>query len=295
MTAHDKVLLTGGTGFTGKYVLQRLLEAGYEVTVFCRNPAKAEAMKADCGEFAISQGALEDPQSLVAALRGQNILVNVASLGFGHAETIIDSAERAGIRRGVFFSTTAIFTTLPADSKAVRQAAEARIRQATFPWTILRPTMITGALGDRNMIRLIKWIDSHKLLPIFGPGTYRLQPVYVDDLAAAVVGVLQSPATANQDYNLSGGTAVNYNSLVALVGELLGRRPWVVHLPINLSLLAVRVARLIPGLPRLSAEQVLRLNEHKDFDHNKAMADFGYRPTPLAVFLARQIEAYHRG
>ena len=233
MNHEGKVLLTGATGFTGQYVLRHLLQAGYDVTIFCRNRSKAEAIKSNHSKFYVAEGSFEDPQSLVTALRGQDILVSVASLGFGHADTIVNIAEQAGIRRGIFFSTTAIFTTLPAESKSVRLAAELSIRKARFPWTILRPTMIAGAPGDRNMIRLIKWIDNHKLLPIFGPGTYRLQPVFVDDLAAAVVRVLQLPATQNMEYNLSGATAIDYNSLVALVGEKLGRKPWMIHLPIS--------------------------------------------------------------
>lgn len=295
MAETGKVLLTGGTGFTGGYVLRRLLEAGFAVTVFARDRARAEALRKTHGDFSIALGCFEEPASFVAALRGHDLLVNVASLGFGHADSIVDSAEKAGIRRGIFFSSTSLFTTLPAASKSVRLSAEDRIRRASFVWTILRPTMITGAIEDRNLIRLIRWVDRHKWLPIFGSGTYRLQPVYVDDLAMAVVKVLQSSATKNRAYNLSGGTVTDHNDLVALVAQLLRRRPWLVHLPVGLSLLAVRLSRLIPGLPKFSAEQVLRLNEHKDFDHTPAVADFGYAPTPLATFLASEIEAYRSG
>jgi uncharacterized protein YbjT (DUF2867 family) len=290
-----KILLTGGTGFTGGYVLRHLLKAGYSVTVFARNRAKAEALRRTHGEFAIAEGSFEDRTRFVAALRGHDTLVNVASLGFGHAEMIVGCAEKAGIQRGVFFSTTALFTTLPAATKVVRQAAEDCVRRAKFPCTILRPTMICGAPGDRNIIRLIQWIDRHRLLPVFGPGTYRLQPVYVDDLAAAVVGVLQSEGTANREYNLSGASVTDYNGLVGLVGKLLGRKVWPIHLPVGLSLLAVRLASLIPGLPKLSAEQVLRLNEHKEFAHAEAVTDFGYAPTPLTTILESEIEAYQRG
>lgn len=290
-----RILLTGGTGFTGGYVLRRLLAAGYAVTVFARNPDRAAALRREVGEFAIANGSFDEPASFAAALRGHEILVNVASLGFGHVESIASCAEEAAIRRAVFFSTTSLFTTLPTASKDVRQEAEERIRRARFPWTILRPTMIAGAPGDRNLIRLIAWIDRHRLLPIFGPGTYRLQPVFVDDLAVAVVRVLGTRSTENKAYNLSGATVIEYIGLVAMISRLLGRQPIPVHLPIGMSLLAVRAARLIPGLPKLSPEQVLRLNQHKHFDHAEAAADFGFAPTPLETFLAAEIAAYRNG
>jgi uncharacterized protein YbjT (DUF2867 family) len=293
--ASGSVLLTGATGFLGGHVLRRLVEADYVVTAFVRSRAKAEALRARIPGFAIAEGNLDDPRSLLAAAHGHDTLVNVASLGFGHASTIVDSAQAAGIRRAVFFSTTSIFTTLPAESKAVRLEAEAIVRRASVAWTILRPTMIAGAPGDRNLIRLIRWVDRHRFVPVFGPGTFRIQPVDVEDLADAVIRVLASPATCQQAYNLSGGTVIDYNGLVRLVGRLLDRRPWLVHLPVGASLLAVRMAARVPGLPKLGAEQVLRLNEHKDFDHSQAVKDFGYRPTALPVFLAREIAAYRHG
>ena len=82
-------------------------------------------------------------------------LVNLASLGFGHARGIVRAAVRAGLDRAVFVSTTAVTTTLPARSKAVRLAAEDEIRGSGLSWTILRPTMIYGAAGDRNLSRLL--------------------------------------------------------------------------------------------------------------------------------------------
>jgi uncharacterized protein YbjT (DUF2867 family) len=289
------VLLTGATGFTGGFVLRRLLDAGYRVTIFARDRARAAALQATHGVFAIAEGRFEDRGSFAAALQGHDILVNVASLGFGHAPTVLESAQEAGVRRAVFFSTTAIFTTLPAPAKATRLEAEDRIRQSTLDWTIIRPTMIAGTPADRNLIRLIRWVDRHKIVPVFGPGTYRLQPVYVDDLADAVVRVLASPITIGQAYDLSGGTVIDYNELVGLVARLLKRRPRLVHLPVLPSLWAVRMAARLPGIPRISAEQVLRLNEHKDFDHRPAARDFGYAPAPLPEYLEAEVAAYRRG
>jgi hypothetical protein len=105
---------------------------------------------------------------------------------------------------------------------------------------------------------------------------------------------LGSPATSNRAYNLSGGTVVDYNGLVGLVGRLLQRQPWLVHLPVGLSTLAVRLSALVRGAPRLSVEQVLRLNEHKDFDHAEAVRDFGFAPMALSTLLENEIAAYRR-
>ncbi|SIO55390.1 Nucleoside-diphosphate-sugar epimerase [Singulisphaera sp. GP187] len=287
------VLVTGATGFTGQYVVRRLVEAGHRVTAFVREGSRRTPLEGLAEGFVV--GNLDDSRSLGQALEGRDALVNVASLGFGHAQAIVDAVDRAGIGRAIYFSTTSLFTTLPAATKSVRQQAEDVVRGSTVPWTIVRPTMIYGDPGDRNLIKLIRWVDRWKVVPVFGPGTYRLQPVHADDLAQAVVAALGCEVAAGQAYNLSGGTALSYNELVDLIGELLGRRPRRVHLPVSVSLIAVDLARRIPLAPRFSREQVLRLNEDKTFSHEEAARDLGYRPITLREGLAREVAMHREG
>src|SRR5207248_542270 len=134
-----------------------------------------------------------DPRSLDAAfgVAEADALVNLASLGFGHAPVIVAAAEGAGIDRSVFVSTTALFTRLNAGSKSVRQAAEESIRTSALRWTIIRPTMIYGRPDDRNMARLLAAICRWPVIPLPGGGRRLQQPVHVDDVATAVVGAVE--------------------------------------------------------------------------------------------------------
>ena len=117
-------------------------------------------------------------------------LVNLASLGFGHAPAIVSAATAAGLDRAVFVSTTAVTTALPARSKAVRLAAEESVSSGGLAWTILRPTMIYGAAGDRNMSRLLALLASARrcrVLPVPGGGQFLQQPVHAADVADVVL------------------------------------------------------------------------------------------------------------
>ena len=165
--------------------------------------------------------------------RGCDALVNLASLGFGHAPGIVGAAVRAGLDRAVFVSTTAVTTTLPARSKAVRLAAEDEIRGSGLSWTILRPTMIYGAAGDRNLSRLLALLarlrraplpTACRCLPVPGGGRQLQQPVHVADLAGAVLTAVERPAGSGPPLRRGRPRAADVRRAAARVGGR-GRRP----------------------------------------------------------------------
>ena len=275
-----KVLVTGATGFTGSYVVPLLLKQGAHVRCLVR--ASSNRISLPAVELELAQGDLDDRASLERALRGCDVLVNVASLGFGHAPQIVNAAVAASVKRAVFISTTAIFTTLNAPSKSVRLAAEETIRTSGLRYTILRPTMIYGSSRDRNMCRLIRFLRSWPVVPVFGAGEHLQQPVYVEDLAAAVVQSLMSERSVGRSYNISGAAPLTYNRIIDIICEIMGRRVRKVRLPIAPLVSALTMLERLPLRLPIKAEQILRLNEDKAFDHAEAIEDFGYRPRSFA-------------
>lgn len=98
-------------------------------------------------------------------------MINIASLGFGHAPNIINACQEMKIERAIFISTTGIFTKLNPDSKGIRLEAERLIKESELDYTIIRPTMIYGTPKDRNMWRLVKYLKRLPMLPILGNGS----------------------------------------------------------------------------------------------------------------------------
>ena len=140
-----RLLVAGGSGFLGGYVLREAAARGHEIARAGPQPAAARAV-AGHGARPIA-GDLDDTRRLDEAFsrRAAEALVCLASLGHGHGPGIVAAAEEAGIPRAVFVSTTAVTTTLHPPTKQVRLAAEQQIRGSGLDWTILRPTMIYGA------------------------------------------------------------------------------------------------------------------------------------------------------
>ena len=270
------ILVIGATGFTGSHVVALLLEQNARIHCLVRPTSDSTALPV--GAVNLIVGDLSDSRSLREAMDGKDVLINTASLGFGHASNIVRAAVEAGVKRALFFSTTAIFTGLNAKSKSVRLAAEEIIRESSLDYTIFRPTMIYGSSRDRNMSRLIRYLLQWPIVPILGNGQYLQQPVYVGDVAAAVVQALMSGKTVRKSYNLSGAMPLTFDQIIDSVCHVLKRKVVKVHLPSGPVVLGLRVMeRLWARLP-ITAEQVLRLNEHKSFDYSAAAEDFGYEP-----------------
>lgn len=282
-----RVFVTGGTGFTGSHVVPLLLKNGYRVR--CLHRLTSDRSHLPQPELEWVQGDLSDPAALAAGMQGSQALANLVSLGFGQAGSILSAAKEAGIRRTIFISTTAVFTRLNARSKAIRLAAEQAIRDSGLEYTILRPTMIYGGPGDRNMWRLIRFLRASPLVPIFGDGNSLQQPIHVDDVARAVVACLASDRTIGKSYNIAGKQPLTYNQVIDIIAGRLGKPVWKVHIPYRpvVSLLGL-LERLSIPVP-LKAEQVLRLNEDKSFGYEDAQVDFGFDPLSFEQGIGREL------
>jgi uncharacterized protein YbjT (DUF2867 family) len=263
-------------------VIPRLLSAGHEATALARTDAAA-ARVANLGARPVA-GDLDDPASVDAAFAesGAEALVNLASLGFGHGPTIVAASEEAGLKRAVFVSTTSIYTRLPTSSKSVRVAAEEAIIASLLDWTIVRPTMIYGLPGDRNMARLLQGLRRLPVLPLPGGGSGLQQPVHVDDLAAAIVNALGRPESVHKAYDLAGPEPMTLRAVIQEAAAATGRRPELVPIPLALAVVGVRLYETLAPSPRLKSEQLARLAENKAVDIAAARADLGFTPRSFA-------------
>jgi uncharacterized protein YbjT (DUF2867 family) len=235
------------------------------------------------------EGSMDDRASLDRALAGRDVLACLASLGFGHAPGVVAAAEAAGIERAIFISTTAIFTSLNASSKAARVAAESAIAASRLRYTILRPTMISGAARDRNMVRLIRFLRRWPVMPVVGSGKHLVQPIYVDDVARAVVDALQSDRTVRRAYNIAGAEPLTFNEVVDTIARLLARRRFALHIPMAPVVAILRAAERMGIRGPIRAEQILRLNEDKAFSSEEARRDFGFVSRSFAEGMANEI------
>ena len=269
-----RILLVGATGFLGSFVAARLMER--DTVALVRTTSDTSVLPE---RMELRYGDLSAP----VPLDGIDTLVYCASMGFGHVPPLISQLEQHGVRRALFMSTTAIFTTLPSNSRAARLQAEAAVERSAMEWTILRPTMIYGTARDRNISRLLRFLRRVPVFPLCGNALW--QPIYVADLADAVVAALDAPTTRVRIYNLAGAEPLRFAELVRTAARALARNVVLVRVPVQAAVAAARVTRVI------TPEQVRRLGEDRAFSYAEAARDFGFAPRSFAQGVACEVRA----
>ena len=262
----DRILLVGATGFLGGAVAARL--AHRQSIALVRSRSDRSVLPTG---MEVREGDLAWP----LPLDGVDTVVYCASMGFGHVPGLIRQLEAEHkVSRAVFVSTTAVFTSLPSASRAVRLEAEAAVQSSALDWTILRPTMIYGTARDRNISRLLRFVKRWPVFPLCGNALW--QPIYIDDLADAVITALDSPATARKAYNLAGAEPLTFADLVRTAASVVGRRIVLLPVPLEAAVLAARLSRVV------TAEQIRRLAEDKAFGITDTARDFNFAPRSFA-------------
>ena len=289
---HKFIMVSGANGFTGRFVCKELKEKGKVFSVILRPGSDASWMLSK--NIPVYFADLNNVDQLSNVLNGCQYLINLASIGFGAADSIIKACEIVKTERVVFISSTSIFTYLNSTSKNTRIRAEKSIKSSSLSWTIIRPTMIYGATNDRNMIRLIKWIDSYPLIPVFGAGLCFQQPVNVKDLAWLIVEVLNNKKSYREIFNVSGKRALTFNEILEIISKGLNKTIIKIYLPFKLmAWILLLLERVNINLP-IKSEQILRLNENKVFSHKKAEKFFGYKPMEFEQGILKEIEKYRK-
>jgi NADH dehydrogenase len=260
-------VVTGAFGYSGKYITARLLAAGKVVRTLTnslhrQNPF-GTAVEAHPYNF-------DRPDELVRSLQGAHVLINTYWVRFDHRDfthsqavhntrCLFDAARRAGVPRVVHVSITnpSADSTLPYfRGKAELEAA---LRASGLSYAILRPTVLFGE--EDILINNIAWmLRRFPVFGVFGDGSYKLQPIFVDDLAQLAVDASASAENVVRD--AIGPETFTYRDLVSVVGTAIGRQRPVVSIPPGLGVAVGRLVGAVVGDVVVTPEEVAGLMEN---------------------------------
>jgi len=302
------VTVFGGSGFVGRYLVKQLAEEGARVRVAVRRPDEALFLKplGDVGQIVPVQANLRVESSVAAAVAGADMVVNLVGIlyesgrqsfaavhGRG-AEVVARQARLAGAKR--FIQVSAIGADPGSDSAYARSksAGEAAVRREFPDATIIRPSIVFGPEdGFFNLFGALARLSP--VLPLIGGGKTRFQPVYVGDVARAIVAALRDPATAGRIFELGGPRIYSFADLMRLVLAETGRSRFLVPVPVPLAMINAFFLELLP-VPLLTRDQVRQL-QHDNVTAPGApgLADLGLKPTPVEAVIPSYMQRFRRG
>lgn len=239
-------VVTGASGYTGRYITRRLLSLGKRVRTLTGHPDRPNPFG---GQVSVERFQFDDPARLTQSLAGARTLYNTYWVRFPYGQVtfekaventnrLVKAAERAGVSRIVHLSVAKPSEGSPLPYYRGKALAERAVRESRLSYAILRPTVMFGT-GD-ILINNIAWLlRRFPLFAVLGSGEYRLQPVFVEDVAEMAVNL------AHQDENITvdaaGPEIYTFDELVRLIASKIHSRAKILHVRPSAALLLCRL------------------------------------------------------
>ena len=259
-----RIAVTGAYGYSGRYIARRLLEAGHEVFTLTNSTGRVNPFGDRVRAYPFH---FDQPEMLVESLRGVDVLVNTYWVRFNHKSfthadavqnTIIlfEAARAAGVRRVVHVSITNPSESSPLEYFSGKAVLERRLVESGLSHAILRPTVLFGR--EDILINNIAWaLRNLPVFGVFGDGQYKLQPIYVDDLAA--LAVEEATKSENHIIDAIGPETFTFRELVATIGNLIGKRRPIISVSPALGYLAGKAIGWIEKDVMITREEIAGL------------------------------------
>lgn len=302
------VTVFGGSGFIGRYVVQRLARDGWTIRVAVRHPGRANFLKplGNIGQITPLCVPLQDREAVAAALSGADAAVNLVGVLFEggrqrfqavHAEgagTVAAAAADAGVASLVHVSALGAAADSASAYARSKAEGEAAVRAAFPEAVILRPSVVFGP-EDGFFNRFADMARFSPALPLIGGGRTRFQPVYVGDVARAVMAALNDPACRGKSYDLGGPRSYSFKELMELLLSTIGRKRMLVGLPFGLARLQATFLELLPQ-PPLTRDQVTLLRQDNVVAPDAlSLRDLGIEPTAPEAVIPTYLDRYRPG
>jgi uncharacterized protein YbjT (DUF2867 family) len=297
----------GGSGFIGRYVVKRLAQQGYIVRVPSRDPEGALFLKpmGAVGQVVPLYASVSNEPTVHRAVEGAEIVANLVGLlaesGTASFQAIhVEGAERiarlaaaAGVGRLVQISAIGADPNSQSRYASTKGKAEQAVLAAFPAATILRPSLVFG-IEDKFFNRFAEIARLAPFMPVIA-GSTKMQPVFVGDVADAVMAALASSATQGKIYELGGPVVWTFREVLAFILKTTHRERKLVDIPMGIARMQASVLQHMPGKP-LTPDQLLMLaRDNVVAPGALGLADLGIAPTPLELVVPAYLSRYQPG
>ncbi len=307
MATRRVATIFGGSGFVGRYVVKRLAQQGYIVRVAVRDPEAALFLKpmGAVGQIVPLFASVSNEGTVHRAADGADVVVNAvgilsesgsATFQAIHTEgaaRIARIAAAGGVGRFVQISAIGADTGSPSAYGASKGAAEQAVLAAFPAAAILRPSLVFGP-EDKFFNRFAEIARLSPIMPVIC-GETRMQPVYVCDVADAVIAALASQAASGRTYELGGPRVWTFREILAYILKQTRRNRRLVDIPMGLARFQANIMQYVPGKP-LTPDQLLMLQrDNVVADGALGLGDLGITPTPVELIVPAYLSRFQPG
>lgn len=293
-----KVCVAGGTGLLGRAIVPALINAGHEVAILSRSDPSRDPVDPRATWV---RGDVTDPASLVSALRGMDAVVDAVQfpnspvenpkkgytferIDLGGTKNLVDAAKAAGVPRFIGLSGAGAAEDARYHWLRFKWQEEQHIQASGLTWTIFRPSWIYGP-RDVSLNRFLGFAKFLPFIPVIGNGKIRLNPLFVDDLAAHVAAAPGRPAAENRLFEIGGPDVLTMDEIIRTALRVRGKKRFLLHQPAALMKVVASVAQFAPGRP-LTPDAIDFILMDPIADTASLREVFGLPLTPLAEALA---------
>jgi uncharacterized protein YbjT (DUF2867 family) len=303
-----RVTVVGGAGFVGRQIVKRLAAQGAVIAVASPHAISAGFLRpmGDVGQIATIDLSLDDDAALAQLIDGNDTVVCAAGVLVEHGRNSFDLvhhrgpallarlAREAGVRRFIHVSALGAGETSPSAYARSKWAGEMAVRAAFPNATIFRPSLIFGP-EDNFFNRFAALARMTPVLPLIGGGTTRFQPVFVGDVADAVMSALALGETEGRTFELGGPEIVTFRQLMERLLREIRRSRLLLPVPSSLAAFAALFLQFLPD-PPLTRDQVALLGIDNLVAADAAgLAVLGVEPTAMELVLPTYLDRFRRG
>lgn len=284
-----KILITGGTGFLGRNLIEELSRDNYKIRVLSRENENVDDLKKYKIEFV--HGDITDKDSLVKACKDVDIVIHLAGLiqqrnsykdqydvHVNGLKYLVDACKKQHIKRIIAISSMAAKNKYLDNYGKTKLQGEHILKRSNMDYTILRPSVIYGK-NSNSFLNLVKQMSMFPLvLPIVGDGKYKLSPVYVKDVVYAIISCVKNKKTIKNEYDLMGPYKISFNEFVRIIKEEFKIKKINVHVPYFMCYVLAFFSESFMRYPVLTKQNIMNTKEGTPGDISKARKDFGYEP-----------------
>ncbi len=283
-----RILVTGGTGFVGRNIVEELFKEGCEVRCLARKTSNRQVLGGMPVEF--YEGDINDARSLEGATEGIDVVIHLVGIireipphvTFEkiHAEgasNVVAASVRAGVKKFVHMSAMGTRPDAPSRYHTTKWQGEQAVKSSGLPYVIFRPSIICGKDDEFvNMFaELIRKSWPLPFLSVIGSGQVRMQPIYVKDVAYCFVKAALNPEIVNQTYELGGPEQLTLDEILDTIMRVIGANRMKLHLPMALGRCMAFMMEKTSSKPMLTREQLIMLQSDNVGDIVPMKRDFG--------------------